>query len=134
MKQADQLRALTLGEPADRLAGRDPAVNEDLVDLDAPVLRDGQQHVEDLGRLDVLRRVEQQRVDRPAARLQVPLELSPLDADLVGSGEGVHPLVERALWSGGGVCGRRAGRRHHGRRVYTPAGLDQAKDVEFTWS
>src|ERR1700720_3107859 len=87
MQQRDELAALALGEPADGLAGRDAAVSEDLVDLDAPVLGDGEQHVEDLGGLDVLGRLEQQRVDRAPAGLEVALELCALDTDLVGAGE-----------------------------------------------
>ena len=108
-----ELGALALGEPADRLARRDPAVGEDLVDLHAPVLRDREQHVEHLRRLHVLRRVEQQRVDRAPAGLQVALELRALDADLVRSRECIHALVQRSLGRGRGgledvVLGRRA--------------------------
>ena len=43
VQQGDQLRALALGQPADRLARRDAAVGEDLVDLHAPVLGDGEE-------------------------------------------------------------------------------------------
>src|SRR5687768_998644 len=71
----DELGALALREAADRLARRDAALDEDLVDLHAPVLGDGEQHVEDLGGLDVLRRLEQEVVDLRAAALEVPLEL-----------------------------------------------------------
>src|SRR5690348_1184552 len=56
----DELGALALREAADRLARRDAALDEDLVHLHAPVLRDGEQHVEDLGRLDVLGRLQEQ--------------------------------------------------------------------------
>src|SRR4030081_1690763 len=62
----DELRALALGQAADGLARRDTALREDLVGLHAPVLGNGQQHVEHLGRLDVGRRVEQELVDRKA--------------------------------------------------------------------
>ena len=44
----DELGALTRGETADRLRGRDAAELQDLVDLHAPVLRNRQQQVEDL--------------------------------------------------------------------------------------
>src|SRR5450631_3245740 len=70
VEQRDQLASLALGKPADRLARRDAAVNEDLIDLHAPVLGNRQQHVEHLGGLHILRRVQQQRVDRAAAGLQ----------------------------------------------------------------
>ena len=40
--------------------------SQDLVDLHPAVLRHRQEHVEDLGRLDVLRRIEQELVDRGA--------------------------------------------------------------------
>src|SRR5436190_15986056 len=59
----DELGALALREAADRLARRDAALDEHLVDLHAPVLRDGEEHVEDLRRLDVGRRLEQEVVD-----------------------------------------------------------------------
>src|SRR5271155_5369850 len=108
MKQGDELAALALGEPADGLARRDAAVSEDLVDLDAPVLGHGEQHVEDLGGLDVLGRLEQERVNRAPTGLEVALELCALDANLVGTGKRVHPLIERSLRGCGGVCGRRS--------------------------
>src|ERR1700728_807063 len=57
VQHRDELGALALGEPADRLARRDAAVREDLVHFDAAVLGDGQQHVEDLRGLEVFRRV-----------------------------------------------------------------------------
>jgi len=46
--ERDELAALALRETAQRLAGRDPALRQDLVDLHAPVLRDREQQVEDL--------------------------------------------------------------------------------------
>jgi hypothetical protein len=69
-------------------------VNEDLVDLDAAVLGNGEQHVEDLRRLDVLRRLQQQRLNQQAPGLEVALELGALDPDLIGPSEGVHSLVQ----------------------------------------
>src|SRR3954469_20925030 len=56
-QERDELAALALGQSADRLRRRDAALREDAVDLYAPVLRDGQQQVEHLGRLEVFRRV-----------------------------------------------------------------------------
>src|SRR5215207_7090862 len=66
----DELGALALREAADRLARRDAALHEDLVDLHAPVLRHRQQHVEDLRGLDVGRRLEQEIVDLDPAPLE----------------------------------------------------------------
>ena len=43
-------------------------------DLHAAVLGNGQQEVENLGRLQVFRRIEQQPVDLHAPRLEVPFE------------------------------------------------------------
>ena len=77
-------------------------MGEDLVHLHPPVLGHGQQHVEHLGRLDVLGRVQQQRVDRQATRLQIALELCSSRADLVGPRERVHALVERSLGAAAG--------------------------------
>src|SRR5436305_1154810 len=74
----DELFALALGEPADRLARGDLARAQDLVDLHAPVLRHREQHVDHLGRLDVVGRVEQQLVDRVPATLEILLEPRPL--------------------------------------------------------
>src|SRR3954452_25126134 len=78
----DQLVALALGETADGLARRDLAGTQDLVHLHAAVLRDREEHVHDLGRLDVVRRLEEELVDRGAAGLEVALELSTLGTDL----------------------------------------------------
>src|SRR4051794_34108396 len=71
VQQGDELGALALRQAADRLARGDAAVGEDLVDLHAAVLGYREQHVEHLRRLDVLGRIEQQRVDRAASRLEV---------------------------------------------------------------
>src|SRR4051794_17151238 len=73
-EQPDQLGALAFGEAADRLRRRDPALVEDPVRLHPSVLGDGEEHVEDLGGEDVLRRVEQDRVDAGPARLQILLQ------------------------------------------------------------
>ena len=58
---SDELGALALGEPADRLRRRDPALVEDPVRLDPTVLGDGEEHVEDLRGQHVVGRVEEQR-------------------------------------------------------------------------
>ena len=62
-QQRDEVVALTLRQAADRLARRDAALREDLVDLHAPETRDGQQQVEDLRGFDVARRIHEQSVD-----------------------------------------------------------------------
>src|SRR5258705_13827442 len=118
-QHADELVALALGEAADRLARRDLAGAQDLVDLHAPVLRDREEHVDDLGGLDVFGRLEEQRVDRMSAGLEIALELSALRADLVRALERVHPLYERPFGGRRLLCGRVGGGRRHGRRVYT---------------
>src|SRR3954470_20073750 len=84
-QEADELAALALGQAADRLRRRDPALREDAVHLHASVLRYRQQQVEDLGRLQVLGRVEQQSVDLRATGLQVALQGGSARADLVRS-------------------------------------------------
>src|SRR5919205_3391221 len=61
-QHADQLGPLALREAADRLRRRDPAQLEHLVDLHAPVLGHREEHVEDLRRLDVLRRLQEEVV------------------------------------------------------------------------
>src|SRR4051812_9985123 len=91
-QHAHELGALALRQAADRLARRDPALDQDLVDLHAPVLRDGEEHVEDLGGLDELGRLEQQVVDARATGLEIALELRAARADLVRTLERFHPL------------------------------------------
>src|SRR4051812_32833456 len=117
-QERDELAALALGQAADRLRRRDPALREDAIHLHAPVLRHRQQQIEDLGRLEVLGRVQQQPVDLRAAGLQIPLEGGSARADLVRSLKRVHTLRQRPLGSrthrwlrrglggGGGKAGR----------------------------
>src|SRR5580765_267319 len=99
---ADQLTALALREPADRLRRGDPALVEDAVGLHASVLGNGKEHVEDLRGQHVIGRVKKQRVDVGLACFQVLLQLGPGGANVVGSFESVHPLVERSRWCGPG--------------------------------
>src|SRR5688500_9307679 len=116
----DELTALALRKSADRLARRDPALRQDLVDLDVAVLRHGQQHVGDLCGEDVVRRVAQQDRDVRVAILQLALELCALGPDPVRRVEGLHPLGQRALWG----CGGRLRGGGHGRRLYArPRGV-----------
>src|SRR3954467_8222197 len=89
-----KLCALALGQSADRLRRRDPALVEDPVRLHPAVLRHGQEHVEDLRRQNVLRRIEEQRMDVRLARLEVLLQLCPGRTNVVGPLEGFHSLVE----------------------------------------
>ena len=71
---------------------------QDLGGLDAAVLGEGQQHVEDLRGLQKRRRVQQQRTDRHSAGLEVALELSAKRPNLVRPAERVHTLIQAALW------------------------------------
>src|SRR4051794_31408426 len=116
----DQLVALALGETADGLARRDPALREDAIDLHAAVLRNRQEQVEDLRSLQIFRRIQEQSVDLRAARLEIALEAGSPRPDLVGALESVHPLGERTFGCHprGSFRGRLRGRRH-GRRCYT---------------
>src|SRR3954453_7965117 len=123
-QETNELAALALGQAADRLRRRDPALREDAVHLHAPVLRDRQQQVEDLGRLEVLGRVEQQPVDLRATGLQVPLEGRSARADLVRTLKRVHALRQRALGSRTRRLLRRGlgGGGRHAARLYTREG------------
>src|SRR3954453_18504962 len=98
-QETDELAALALGQAADRLRRRDPALREDAIHLHAPVLRHRQQQVEDLGRLQVLRRVEEQAVDLRATGLQVPLQGGCGRGRLFRSLNRVHTLRQRSLGS-----------------------------------
>jgi hypothetical protein len=85
-----------VGQPADRLRLADPALVEEAGGLDATELRHRHQHVEDLGGLDVARRVTQDVLDPRPSVLEVFLELSPADANLVCPPQRVHSLVQGA--------------------------------------
>src|SRR4051794_20759361 len=129
----DELAALALGQAADRLARGDPALRENAVHLHAPVLRNGEQQVEDLGRLEVLRRVQQQAVDLGPPGLQIPLQRGATRADLVGSLERIHTLSQRPL---GSRSRRRLGRGlggggRHAARLYTWGGDRQPAPTLF---
>src|SRR5579875_1915074 len=129
-QQRDELAALALGQPAERLARRDPALGQDLVDLHAPVLGDREQQIEYLRGHHIIGRLEQQLVDRLAARFQVALELSPTAADVVRALQRLHPLDERPLGRGDGLLERFTDRRH-GRRLYIVGPGDQGLAAEF---
>src|ERR1019366_5810844 len=131
MQHRDQLCSLALGEPADRLARRDAAVRENLVDLHATVLGDREQHVEDLRRLEEFGRVQEQLMDRVATRLEIAFELRALRANLVRTCQRIHSLVERTLRCSGTFMERLLTRRH-GRRVYRLGGALQGFLAQFT--
>src|SRR4051812_22583406 len=116
----DQLVALALGEPTDRLARRDAALGEDPVDLHAPVFRDREQQVEDLGGRQPLRRIEQEPMDLGTSCFEVALEPGTLRANLIRTLERVHSLGQRALRSRAqGVLRGGLGGGRHGGRFYT---------------
>src|SRR3954464_11395323 len=119
-EHADELGTLAIREAADRLRRRDPAGLQDLVGLHAPVLRDRQEHVEDLGGLEELGRLEQELVDRHSTGLQVALELRATCTDDVRLLKGVHPLVEAAFGCRRVLGGRVGGRRHRGADTTRP--------------
>src|SRR5262249_60554827 len=96
VEEANQLRALPVGEPSDRLRLADAAHVEEARRLYPPELRHGHQHVEDLRGRHVLGRVAQDLLDVDAAVLQVLFQLGPPDANVVRSLERFHALVERA--------------------------------------
>src|SRR5205085_6598832 len=103
----------------DRLARRDPALREDPVHLHAPVLRDREQEIEDLGGLQVLGRIQQQAVDLRASRLEVALQARTACADLVRALQSVHSLGEGTLWSRACLNLRRRRGGGHAARYYT---------------
>src|SRR5204863_6319998 len=130
----DQLVPLALGEPADRLARRDPALREDAIHLHPAVLGDGQEQVEDLGREEVLRRVQQEALDLHATGLKIALEPRPAGADLVGALERIHALCQGTLGSRSSVMLRRRlrGGRHAAAIVHTVSPRFGFADRNFT--
>ena len=106
VEEPNQLAPLALREAADGLRLADPALVEQLGRLDPPELRDRHEDVAHLRGLDVGRRSAQDLLDLDAAVLEVFLQLSAAHADVVGSLEGLHPLVERPLGSLGLGLGR----------------------------
>src|SRR3954454_19772821 len=129
----NELAALALGQAADRLRGRDPALGQDAVHLHAPVLRDRQQQVEDLGRLQVFRRVQKETLDLGATGFEVPLERGSARADLVRPLKRIHALRQRALGSRTRRLLRRGlgGGGRHAARLYTWEGDRQPAPTLF---
>src|SRR3954447_21612844 len=70
VEECNELRALALREAPDRLRLADAALVEEACGLDPPELRHGQEHVEDLRGLHVLRRRVQDVLDVGVAELQ----------------------------------------------------------------
>src|SRR5947208_1822531 len=95
VEEPNELLPLTVRKAANRLRLADPALVEQPRRLHAAELRHRHEHVEDLRGRDELRRVAQDRLDRGVTGLQVLLQLRALDADVVRSLEGFHPLIER---------------------------------------
>src|SRR5215471_19450477 len=94
VEERNQLLALAVREAADGLRLADAALVQHPQRLHAAELGDGHEHVEDLRRRDVLRGLGEDLLDRDGARLEILLELRPLDSDVVCSLECLHSLVE----------------------------------------
>src|SRR3954453_687897 len=101
VEEVNQLRALTIGQPADGLRLADAAGVEEARSLHAAELRNRHEDVDHLGRLDELGRVAEDRLDPNTSVLQVLLQLRAPDAHVVRALERVHTLIERA---NGSVC------------------------------
>src|SRR4051794_1224339 len=115
VEEPNKLRALAVREPAHGLRLADPTEVEEARRLDAAELRDGEQHVEHLGRRDEVGRFAEDVLDTGAAALQILLQLRAPHPDVVRPLERFHALVER---SDGGL-GLGLGR--HGWRGILPA-------------
>src|SRR3954452_22689178 len=89
-QHGDEFGALTIRQAADRLRRRDTADLQDLVHLHAPVLRYGEQHVEDLRRLDEIGWIVEQLLDAGTARFEIALEGRASCPDLVRALERLH--------------------------------------------
>src|SRR4051812_1085565 len=130
-KHLNELGPLALGEPADGLARGDAALLKDLVDLHAPVLRDREEHVEDLRGLDPLGRLGEEVADRRPVGLQIALELGAPRTDVVRPLEGFHSLHEASFRGHCALCFGLGGPHRHGRRVYISGWAAQDKTPEF---
>src|ERR671925_1052035 len=105
-EEANELGPLPVRETSDRLRLADPRLGEKACRLHAPELGHRHEDVEDLGRGDVVRRLPEDLLDVCLAVLQVPLQLRPLDADVVCALQRLHALVAGP--------GRRLGLSLHG--------------------
>src|SRR5205823_4596936 len=87
VEESNQLGALAFGQTPDGLRLADPALVEEARRLHPPELGHRHQHVEHLRGRDVLGRVVENLFDLDAADLQVLLQLSAADPDVVGPGQ-----------------------------------------------
>src|SRR5437763_4793527 len=83
VEEANQLRALAVGEPSHRLRLADPAHVQEARRLHPPELRYRHQHVEDLRGRHVLGRVAEDLFDLDTAVFQVLLQPRSAYADVV---------------------------------------------------
>src|SRR5881398_1824794 len=95
VEEANQLRALAVGEPSYRLRLADAAHVQEARRLHPPELRHRHQHVEDLCGRHVLGRVAEDLLDLDATVLQVLLQPGSTHPDVVRPLQRFHPLVER---------------------------------------
>src|SRR5438034_360431 len=95
VEEANELRPLPVRQAADRLGLADAALVQEARGLHAPELRHRHQHVEHFRRRDVFGRIVEDFLDLDLPQLQVLLELSPPDADVVGPSKRLHALIER---------------------------------------
>src|SRR3954447_10625316 len=102
VEEVNQLRALTIGQPADGLRLADAARVEEARGLHTAELWDRHQDVDHLCGLDELRRSAEDRLDPYPSVLEILLQLCALDTHVVGAFERVHTLVER---TNGSMCG-----------------------------
>src|ERR1051325_3161748 len=79
VEECNELRALALRQPAHRLRLADAAEVEGARRLHRPGLGHRDEHVEALRRRDVLRRIEQDLLDRDPPVLEILLQLRPPD-------------------------------------------------------
>src|ERR671922_853317 len=105
-EEANELGPLPVRETSDRLRLADPCLGEEARCLYPPELGHRHEDVEDLRRGDVLRRLPEDLLDVCLPVLQVPLQLRPLDADVVRALQRLHALVAGP--------GRRLGLSLHG--------------------
>src|SRR3954452_13270318 len=102
VEEVNQLRALTIGQPADGLRLADTARVEEARRLHAAELRDRHEDVDHLRRLDELRRSAEDRFDPNPSILEILLQLCAVDTHVVRALERIHTLIERA---NGSMCG-----------------------------
>src|SRR6185312_15421508 len=108
-EEVEQLAALAIRETADGLALADPALRQQARRLHAPEPRHRDQHVVDLCRQHLVRRLGDQVADPHPSRLEVALQLRPPHPYVVRPVERLHALIERSrrrLGEGAGCHGR----------------------------